>query len=156
MNTATSFATALKSMMRNIRMLAVGRGMCSCTKRRKSLSIKKPKRVEGGPKDPPFFLSSATLLATTASVSITTRLLAVQAKFLTRLRFNSGILKEVFVKNRFSSALLALILVAFTVPAFVIAQQKRDQAPGQTGSTSTAGKTATLPATPGRRIPRPR
>jgi carboxyl-terminal processing protease len=83
--------------------------------------------------------------------------LAVQAKSLTRLRFKFGILKEVFVKNRFTSALLALILVALSLPAFVIAQQKRDQAPGQTGSTSTTGKTtAPVPATPGRRISRPR
>jgi len=57
------------------------------------------------------------------------------------------------VKNRFSSAILALLLVALSLPAFVIAQQRRDPAGGQTGRTTTTSKPATGTSAPARRAP---
>jgi carboxyl-terminal processing protease len=55
------------------------------------------------------------------------------------------------VKNRFSSALLALLLVALSLPAFVLAQQRRDQSPGQTGRTTAPVKPAPGSSAPVRR-----
>ena len=52
------------------------------------------------------------------------------------------------MKNRFSAAVLSLLLVALTLPAFVLAQQRRDQTPGPTGRTSSPVRPApgTAPA----------
>jgi carboxyl-terminal processing protease len=55
------------------------------------------------------------------------------------------------VKNRFSSALLALLLVAISLPAFVIAQQRPA---GQTGRTTTPARPIPVPA-PRRTATRP-
>jgi len=54
------------------------------------------------------------------------------------------------VKNRFSLALLALIIFAASLPAFVLAQQKQNQSNTSAGTSST-GKTGALTAPPGRR-----
>jgi len=53
------------------------------------------------------------------------------------------------VKKKFSLALVALILLSLFVPAFVLAQQKREQSNTAAG-TNGAGKTGAVPA-PGRR-----
>jgi carboxyl-terminal processing protease len=53
------------------------------------------------------------------------------------------------VKKKFSLALVALILLSLFVPAFVLAQQKREQSNTSAG-TNGAGKTG-VPTTPGRR-----
>jgi carboxyl-terminal processing protease len=53
------------------------------------------------------------------------------------------------VKNKFSLALVALILLSLVVPAFVFAQQKRDQS--NSSGTNTTGKTSSATAIPGRR-----
>jgi len=58
------------------------------------------------------------------------------------------------VKNRFSLALLALIIFAMSLPAFVLAQQKQNQSNTAAG-TSSNGKTG-LPTTPPVRRPRVR
>jgi carboxyl-terminal processing protease len=58
------------------------------------------------------------------------------------------------VKNRFSLALLALIIFAVSLPAFVLAQQKQNQSNTSAGTSST-GKTA-APAVPPVRRPRVR
>jgi carboxyl-terminal processing protease len=58
------------------------------------------------------------------------------------------------VKNRFSLALLALIIFAVSLPAFVLAQQKQNQSNTSAG-TSSAGKTAP-PTVPPIRRPRVR
>jgi carboxyl-terminal processing protease len=54
------------------------------------------------------------------------------------------------VKNRFSLALLALIIFAVSLPAFVLAQQKQNQS-NTTAGTSSTGKAAPPTAVPGRR-----
>jgi carboxyl-terminal processing protease len=54
------------------------------------------------------------------------------------------------VKNRFSLALLALIIFAMTFPAFVLAQQKQNQSNTAAG-TSSNGKTGPPPSAPVRR-----
>jgi len=54
------------------------------------------------------------------------------------------------VKNRFSLALVALIISALTLPAFVLAQQKQNQSPTTAGTTSN-GKTGAPTAAPVRR-----
>jgi len=54
------------------------------------------------------------------------------------------------VKNRFSLALLALIIFAVSLPAFVLAQQKQNQSNTSAGTSST-GKTGAPTAPPGRR-----
>lgn len=53
------------------------------------------------------------------------------------------------MKNKFSLALIALMIVALSLPAFVLAQQKRDQ-PNTPGNSST-GKTGVPPSGPNRR-----
>lgn len=53
------------------------------------------------------------------------------------------------MKNKFSLALVALILLSLVVPAFVFAQQKRDQS--NSSGTNTTGKTSSGTAMPGRR-----
>jgi carboxyl-terminal processing protease len=53
------------------------------------------------------------------------------------------------VKNKFSLALVALTLLSLVVPAFVFAQQKRDQS--NSSGTNTTGKTSSGTAMPGRR-----
>ena len=53
------------------------------------------------------------------------------------------------MKNKFSLALVALILLSLVVPAFVSAQQKRDQS--NSSGTNTNGKTGAATAVPGRR-----
>jgi carboxyl-terminal processing protease len=53
------------------------------------------------------------------------------------------------VKNKFSLALVALILLSLVAPAFVFAQQKRDQS--NSSGTNTTGKTSSATAIPGRR-----
>jgi carboxyl-terminal processing protease len=53
------------------------------------------------------------------------------------------------VKNKFSLALVALILLSLVVPAFVFAQQKRDQS--NSAGTNTTGKTGSSTSMPGRR-----
>jgi carboxyl-terminal processing protease len=53
------------------------------------------------------------------------------------------------VKNKFSLALVALILLSLVVPAFVFAQQKHDQS--NSSGTNTTGKTSSATAMPGRR-----
>lgn len=53
------------------------------------------------------------------------------------------------MKNKFSLALVALILLSLVVPAFVFAQQKRDQS--NSSGTNTTGKTSSATAIPGRR-----
>jgi carboxyl-terminal processing protease len=53
------------------------------------------------------------------------------------------------VKNKFSLALVALTLLSVMVPAFVFAQQKRDQS--NSSGTNTTGKTSSATAMPGRR-----
>jgi carboxyl-terminal processing protease len=58
------------------------------------------------------------------------------------------------VKNRFSLALLALMIFAVSLPAFVLAQQKQNQSNTSAGTSST-GKTG-LPITPPVRRPRVR
>jgi carboxyl-terminal processing protease len=52
------------------------------------------------------------------------------------------------VKNKFSLALMALMILALSVPPFVLAQQKRDQSNNAPSST---GRTGTSPAAPNRR-----
>jgi carboxyl-terminal processing protease len=52
------------------------------------------------------------------------------------------------VKNKFSLALMALMVLALSLPAFVLAQQKRDQSNNAPSST---GRTGTSPAAPSRR-----
>ncbi|MDX6447437.1 MAG: carboxyl-terminal processing protease [Blastocatellia bacterium] len=52
------------------------------------------------------------------------------------------------MKNKFSLALVALILLSLVVPAFVFAQQRREQ---PNGSANGAGKTNAPPVVPGRR-----
>jgi carboxyl-terminal processing protease len=52
------------------------------------------------------------------------------------------------VKSKFSLALMALMILALSVPPFVLAQQKRDQSNNAPSST---GRTGTSPAVPGRR-----
>jgi carboxyl-terminal processing protease len=54
------------------------------------------------------------------------------------------------VKNKFSLALVALILVSLAAPAFVFTQTKRDQTNGSAGTNST-GKTGAPATVPGRR-----
>ncbi len=54
------------------------------------------------------------------------------------------------MKNRFSLALLALIISAVSLPAFVLAQQKQNQSNTSAGTSST-GKTGAPTAAPGRR-----
>ena len=54
------------------------------------------------------------------------------------------------MKNRFSLALLALIIFAVSLPAFVLAQQKQNQSNTSAGTSST-GKTGAPTAPPGRR-----
>ncbi len=54
------------------------------------------------------------------------------------------------MKNKFSLALVALILLSLVVPALVFAQQKHDQSNSSAGTNST-GKTGTATALPGRR-----
>ncbi len=54
------------------------------------------------------------------------------------------------MKKNFSLALVALILLSLVVPAFVFAQQKRDQSNSSSG-TNSAGKTGAAPTAPGRR-----
>lgn len=56
------------------------------------------------------------------------------------------------MKNKFSLALVALILLSLVVPAFVFAQQKRDQS--NSSGTNTTGKTSSATAMPGRRARR--
>ncbi len=51
------------------------------------------------------------------------------------------------VKNKFSVALMALMILALSLPAFVLAQQRRDQS---TNGVSSTGKTGAPPAS-GRR-----
>ncbi|HEV2717521.1 MAG TPA: hypothetical protein VGU64_19800, partial [Terriglobales bacterium] len=58
------------------------------------------------------------------------------------------------MKNRFSLALLALIILALSVPAFVLAQQNRNQSNPSVG-TRTNGKSEPPAPVTGRR-PRPR
>jgi carboxyl-terminal processing protease len=53
------------------------------------------------------------------------------------------------VKNKFSLALVALILLALCLPAFVLAQQKRDQTNSSAGTTP--GKSGAPPASSARR-----
>jgi len=53
------------------------------------------------------------------------------------------------VKNKFSLAPVALILLSLVVPAFVFAQQKRDQS--NSSGSNTTGKTSSATAIPGRR-----
>jgi carboxyl-terminal processing protease len=53
------------------------------------------------------------------------------------------------VKNKFSLAPVALILLSLVVPAFVFAQQKRDQS--NSSGSNTTGKTSSATAVPGRR-----
>jgi carboxyl-terminal processing protease len=53
------------------------------------------------------------------------------------------------VKNKFSLAPVALILFSLVVPAFVFAQQKRDQS--NSSGSNTTGKTSSATAVPGRR-----
>jgi carboxyl-terminal processing protease len=53
------------------------------------------------------------------------------------------------VKNKFSLAQVALILLSLVVPAFVFAQQKRDQS--NSSGSNTTGKTSSATAIPGRR-----
>ena len=53
------------------------------------------------------------------------------------------------MKNKFSLAPVALILLSLVVPAFVFAQQKRDQS--NSSGTNTTGKTSSATAIPGRR-----
>jgi carboxyl-terminal processing protease len=55
------------------------------------------------------------------------------------------------VKNRFSLALVALIAVSLIVPAFVFAQQKRDQSNTSAGTKSGPGKSDPPITVPGRR-----
>ena len=54
------------------------------------------------------------------------------------------------MKKKFSLALVALILLSLTVPAFVLAQQKREQSNSSAGTNST-GKTSAPATVPGRR-----
>ena len=54
------------------------------------------------------------------------------------------------MKKKFSLALMALTLISLVVPAFVFAQQKRDQSNSSAG-TNTTGKTGSAPVVPGRR-----
>jgi carboxyl-terminal processing protease len=54
------------------------------------------------------------------------------------------------VKKNFSLALVALILLSLVVPAFVFAQQKRDQSNSSPG-TNSSGKTGAATGVPGRR-----
>jgi carboxyl-terminal processing protease len=54
------------------------------------------------------------------------------------------------VKNKFSVALVALIILALSLPAFVLAQQKRAQSNSSAG-TSTTGKSGPPTSAPGRR-----
>jgi len=58
------------------------------------------------------------------------------------------------VKNKFSLALMALMILSLSLPPFVLAQQKRDQSNNAPSST---GRTGTLPAAPnrGRRVHAP-
>ncbi|HEY5073066.1 MAG TPA: S41 family peptidase [Pyrinomonadaceae bacterium] len=53
------------------------------------------------------------------------------------------------MKNKFSLAPVALILLSLVVPAFVFAQQKRDQS--NSSGSNTTGKTSSATAIPGRR-----
>ncbi len=53
------------------------------------------------------------------------------------------------MKNKFSLAPVALILFSLVVPAFVFAQQKRDQS--NSSGSNTTGKTSSATAVPGRR-----
>jgi carboxyl-terminal processing protease len=55
-----------------------------------------------------------------------------------------------YVKNKFSLALVALILISLFVPAFVSGQQKRDQ-PNSSAGTNGTGKTGSAMAAPARR-----
>ena len=55
-----------------------------------------------------------------------------------------------YVKNKFSLALVALILLSLFVPAFVSGQQKRDQ-PNSSAGTNGTGKTGSAIAAPARR-----
>jgi carboxyl-terminal processing protease len=59
------------------------------------------------------------------------------------------------VKNKFSLALVALILVSLVAPAFVFTQTKRDQtnSPAGTNSTGKTGAAATVPGRRPRRLP---
>jgi carboxyl-terminal processing protease len=59
------------------------------------------------------------------------------------------------VKKKFSLALVALILLSMVVPAFVFAQQKREQSNSSAGTSSTGkiGAPATAPGRRPRRIP---
>lgn len=52
------------------------------------------------------------------------------------------------MKNKFSLALMALMILALSLPAFVLAQQKRDQSNNAASST---GRTGAPPAAPSRR-----
>jgi carboxyl-terminal processing protease len=54
------------------------------------------------------------------------------------------------VKNKFSLALMALMILALSLPPLVLAQQKRDQSNNSPGTSST-GKTGTQPVAPSRR-----
>ena len=51
------------------------------------------------------------------------------------------------MKNKFSLALMALIILALSLPAFVLAQQKRDQSNSSAGvgTTSKSGPPASAP-----------
>src|SRR5258706_2898172 len=55
-----------------------------------------------------------------------------------------------YVKNKFSLALVALLLLSLFVPAFVSAQQKRDQSNSPAGTNGSA-RTGPGIAVPGRR-----
>src|SRR5260370_8928865 len=92
---------------------------------------------------------NATLLPVQASVKIAERPAVANEKLGSPKLWPSYLPVRLSVKNRFSLALLALIIFAVSLPAFVVAQQKQNQSNTAAG-TSPTSKTAP-PAPPIRR-----
>src|SRR5260370_42539649 len=93
---------------------------------------------------------NATLLPVQASVKIAERPAVANEKLGSPKLWPSYLPVRLSVKNRFSLALLALIIFAVSLPAFVLAQQKQNQSNTSAGTSST-GKTGAPTAPPGRR-----